>query len=193
MSAKFSSENRLTFDFPHKNSENRVSELIVYIADKCLDDPTFGKVKLNKILYFADFIAFSEYNEPITGVPYMRLDNGPVPQQMVPVLRALEDRNRIAIRTRKVYSFERQRVVALTDANLDIFKAREIAIIDELIRVFWGRTAKQISDVSHGTAWKVARDREAIPYEASLLSDEGITEDDINRAQGLIDQHGWDV
>ena len=50
-----------------------------------------------------------------------------------------------------------------------------------------------MSDYSHGIAWKVAKHKQLIPYEAMLLSDEEVTEEDEVRAQELIAQYGWDV
>jgi len=39
--------------------ERKFKELILYVADKCSDDPDFGAVKLNKILFYSDF--YSDY------------------------------------------------------------------------------------------------------------------------------------
>ncbi len=40
----------------------RFKELMVFVADTCIGDPTFLAVKLNKILYFADFMAYRVYD-----------------------------------------------------------------------------------------------------------------------------------
>jgi hypothetical protein len=42
---------KLTYKFDEYNSDERLQELILYIAEKCEEDPTFGATKLNKILY----------------------------------------------------------------------------------------------------------------------------------------------
>ncbi len=60
--------NDLTFGSDGTRSTEKLRELVLYIADKCEEDRTFGAVKLNKILFYADFISFAEYGEPITGV-----------------------------------------------------------------------------------------------------------------------------
>ncbi len=39
--------------------ERKLKEFILYVADRCEADPTFGAVKLNKILFYADFLAFA--------------------------------------------------------------------------------------------------------------------------------------
>ena len=129
-----------TFSFPQMDSDQRIGELIIYIASKCLDDPRFGAVKLNKLLLFADKLSYRYYGEPITGSQYMRLSQGPVPKRMLPILRALEDRNRIVVVKRKVHDFEEHRVVATDEPNLEgMFKLRDISLIDELISCLLGK------------------------------------------------------
>src|SRR5437660_6974881 len=54
-------------------NEVRYKELVLYICQKCATDQKFGATKLNKILYFSDFLAYAELGEPITGFEYQRL------------------------------------------------------------------------------------------------------------------------
>src|SRR6266498_2034018 len=82
---KTSSSSKLTFDFPEMDCEERLREMILYICAKCADDPAFGATKLNKILWFSDFLAYFQRGVPITGVAYQRLSRGPAPKRLVPV------------------------------------------------------------------------------------------------------------
>lgn len=68
-----------------KENEARFRELILYISQKCADDSTFGSVKLNKILFFSDFLTYAEFGEPITGFVYQKLANGPAPNRLLPI------------------------------------------------------------------------------------------------------------
>ena len=63
---------------PQFNQE-KFTELIVYIAEQSKDDPFFGPVKLNKILYYADFRAYRELGHSITGASYRKLTEGSCP------------------------------------------------------------------------------------------------------------------
>jgi hypothetical protein len=184
---------QVTYEFPEMQGDLRLRELILYIAEKSADDPNFGAIKLNKVLFFADFIHYMQTGKPITGVKYMHLKNGAVPQRMIPIRDEMLAEREIHITKKQVYAFEQQRVVPLRSANIDeYFKAGEIALVDEIIRVLWGKNAKEASILSHGTAWKVfSDDRELIPYEAALLSDDGITADDISRTGELALKYGW--
>jgi len=180
-----------TYSFPDIDGEPRLRELIVYIAGRCDRDPRFGATKLNKILMFSDFMAYFRRRRPITGVEYMRLPQGPAPRRLKPITADMERNREIVIRTIQDGKFEQKRVVPLRDPNLSLFAADDIAIVDEMIQRFWGRTATAVSELSHGIAWRVAGDRELIPYEAVFLSDEGLTEYDITRTHELAQKYGW--
>jgi hypothetical protein len=180
-----------TYSFPDIDGEARLRELILYIAGRCERDPRFGAVKLNKILAFADFTAYFRRRRPITGVEYMRLPQGPVPRRLKPITVEMEQNGDMVIRTVQDGKFEQKRVVPLRTPNLGLFAAEDIAIVDEMIQAFWGRTAKAVSKFSHGMAWKVAGDRELIPYEAVFLSDEELTDYDIARTHELAQRFGW--
>jgi hypothetical protein len=45
--------------------EQKMKELILYISQKCADDTKFGATKLNKILYFSDFLAYASMAHPL--------------------------------------------------------------------------------------------------------------------------------
>jgi len=38
-------------------NDRKFQELLLYVAARCEGAPTFGATKLNKILFFADFLA----------------------------------------------------------------------------------------------------------------------------------------
>jgi hypothetical protein len=181
----------MTFKFDEPYGDDRLKELLLYISKKCQEDETFGATKLNKILYFSDFISFTMRGEPITGVEYMRLGQGPVPKRMKPITRELEEDHKISIQSRDYFGLEQQRVIPLVEANLDVFKPQDIAIVDEVIQKLWGDSAKKVSDMSHGIAWKLFEDKESIPYEASYLSNAVPTQEDIDWAEELIAKYGW--
>ena len=107
---------KLHFVFALPESERRFRELLLYICEKSATDPKFGATKLNKILYFSDFLAFARYGKPITGFEYQRERNGPVPKRLVSIrnqmgVATLERRpvtGNISITARLLPSFESQ-------------------------------------------------------------------------------------
>ncbi|HLC06245.1 MAG TPA: Panacea domain-containing protein [Anaerolineales bacterium] len=180
----------LTFDFPQMAPDERLRELILYISARCSEDPTFGAIKLNKILYFADFLSYGMTGEPVTGAAYMRLRKGPAPRRLLPIRDKMIEDGELAIQKRRIYQHEQHRTIPLREPVLDSFRPNDISVVDELIQVFWGRTAEEVSDLSHGAAWEIAGDQENIPYQAAYLSNEGVTQDDIEKAREVATELG---
>lgn len=177
--------------FSCEEADLRLRELILYIAYRCDQHPRFGATKLNKILYYSDFTSFARYGEPITGADYMKLPNGPAPVRLVPIREDMVAKKEIVIGSRTYTLGVQKRIVALRDANLDTFKARDIALVDEVINALLDRSAQEVSDLSHGIAWKIAGEREVIPYEAILLAEPLLRPQDIEEAHQLIRKYGW--
>lgn len=184
---------RLKYEFPKGEDGARLRELILYIANKCEFDSTFSAVKLNKILYFADFRAYLRLGEPITGVAYIKLDHGPVPEHFDTVWKKMEDSSEIVIKPREYHGHVQRRLIALREANLNLFKPQEIALLDQVIEELREKTAASVSRQSHGKAWQLAGYGERIPYNAAFLSDEPITDEDIALTQRLASERGWEV
>jgi len=178
-----------TFDVPR--GRQRFRELIVYASAQCADDPHFGSTKLNKILFYADFRAFERLGEPITGLAYFALPEGPAPYLMRPVRRELEREGAIGIEEKVVGNHTQIRTIARREAHLDLFTKGELAIVDEVIEELRPKTARQVSEESHGVAWRTRMIEGLIPYEAVFYSDEDATPQDIAEARELNERYGW--
>lgn len=153
------------------NSEGRLAELVLYIADRCAYDQRFGATKLNKVLFYADFIAFARFGRPITGVTYRRLQHGPVPRVLPRVQRVLTESHRAAIKVTDYYGREQKRLIGLDEPDLDMFTAREIALVDEIVEVFKHKSARELSDLTHEyRGWEFAAHGEDIPYSTIFLA-----------------------
>ncbi len=60
-------------------TNDKFSEMIIYISDLSNDDSTFGLTKLNKLLFYSDFVHFAYHGTPISGQKYQKLPHGPAP------------------------------------------------------------------------------------------------------------------
>jgi hypothetical protein len=182
----------LTYEAPHLNVHDRLWNLILYISKLSARDPTYGKTKLAAILYFSDFTSFERYGEPVTGAKYIKLEKGPIPDMWSDLLKEMETSGAILIQTEPYYDYTQQRIVACREAELTQFSGRDIALVHDIMRRVASMSASEISEVSHDIKWKSAKLNEPIPYEASLLSDEPITQEDIDHVQKLIEEYGVD-
>ncbi len=173
---------------PIEPNEAKFRELILYISRKCALDPLFGATKLNKILFYSDFFSFGRSGEPITGVEYQRLRNGPAPRALVPVReKMIEERilgmQEVMLKSGKI----QKRTVGLRPPNLRIFTGEEIAVVDYIIDALSACDAKTVSDISHRmVGWQIALEGETIPYETVFLSNEPLSEAEIVRGLEIL-------
>src|SRR2546430_17730589 len=79
--------------------KEKFKELILYFAQQCADDHSFGATKLNKLLFLTDFTAYARRGAPVTGATYFKLPHGPAPKQFKPVTIQM-DRREIAFEKR---------------------------------------------------------------------------------------------
>lgn len=170
-------------------SEEKFKELVLYIAEKSEDDPWFGATKLNKLLFYADFLAYGHFGKPITGAVYQVLRHGPAPKKLLPIrLQMIRDKE-LEIRRERVLRFTQQRPIALREASVGVFSADELSIVDDLIRLLGDRTAGEISELSHAeVCWQLADEGEEIPYTAVFLSSRKPTKWHFERAEHVAAQ-----
>ncbi len=166
--------------------QNKFRELMLYIASNATNDPTFGAVKLNKILYYADFAAFRQLGKPITGATYRKLDEGPAPLEMLDQRRALIEDGHAEIQKAPYFTGVQHRLVAKRQPDRELFEPAELPIVDEVAHFFWGRTAREVSDFSHReTGWAAAKPREIIPYDTVWLSSDPFTQEEEEFARSV--------
>ena len=158
----------------------RFKELIVYVAERCADDPSFGAVKLNKILYYSDFDAYRLLGEPISGATYRKLSEGPAPKELLKARDELVAHGRLNLEERSYFNRTQKRLVLThgENANPEVFSVEERQIVDQVVQFFWGKSAREVSDYSHREpGWLAAGERERIPYETAGLSPEPIDQE----------------
>lgn len=167
--------------------EEKLGELILYVSQKCATDPKFGAIKLNKILYLADFLSFGNWGEPITGVEYQHLRLGPAPRRLIPVRESLQSAGKLVVQSLPLRSGKQQtRTVNLTEPNLKLFSGREIALVDSVIEDLWDLDADESSEFSHRfVGWKMTKEGQNIPYGSIFISDEPLSAAEVLRGQEL--------
>jgi len=170
----------MTFQYAPSGSienDDKLRELILFICRRSEGDGPFGATKLNKLLFFSDFVAYRKFGKSITGHRYQRLKKGPAPRALLPICNQMEAEGTIAFAERDYHGYTQKQIFARRDANLQEFSADEIALVTELIEEYWGKTATQLSDLSHEfRGWQLAEDGEDIPYEVALIEFEHQTE-----------------
>jgi hypothetical protein len=183
---------KLTYRVDLPGGDNRLREMILYVSKKSKEMPRYGKTKLNKILWDADFSAFAERRVPVTGRPYFKLQAGPAPIEMATLLAEMKESSLITIEAVDFGNgFIEQRVVALVEPSLHYFSPDDLAYMDRAIERLWSLTAKEASDASHGIAWSTRDELDPLPYETAFLVNERLQGAALNRTKRKAEELGW--
>jgi hypothetical protein len=163
--------------------KQKMKELVLYISQKCADDPGFGATKLNKILYFSDFLAYAYYGHPITAFEYQKLPYGPAPRRLLPVCEEMMQAKELGIQEMPLRNgYVQRRTVNLRLPDLEVFTAKQIALVDAVIEALAKADARTVSTWSHMMlGWALTEMNETIPYETIFLTEEPLNEIDILR------------
>ena len=185
------SKDKPTVQVSLPGGQNRLRQLIIHVARRYHEAERFGAIKLNKILWRADFESFARRGVPVTGRPYKRLELGPAPSEMPSLQR--EMRAQALIRLEIIHrpnGYDEHRTVALTEPDLHLFSADDLAFVEESIRYYWDKTGIEASDDSHGAAWKSRNNGDLMPYELAHLSDDPIGPKQFLRLRSLVEDEG---
>lgn len=127
----------------------RLKNLFLYVLNRMGE--TF-QTKMNKVLFYIDFLSYRERGMAISGLTYQAIDFGPVPQRWDRVYSAFDE---VEVCLRLVQ--EQECLVLRTDTEADtrVFSESELAIMDEVCSRLKDLSSREVSKLSHGeTAWK---------------------------------------
>lgn len=153
-------------------NDEKMRELILYLATKSEKDPRFSSTKLNKLLFYCDFAAYRQLGSPITGHNYQKLPFGPAPKAMLPMLDRMKGDQDCVEVERDHFGHKQRRVMALRPPKVSVFTADELYLADRIVEDLWESNAAEVSDLSHDfIGWKSASLNEIIPYETVFVGD----------------------
>jgi hypothetical protein len=169
--------------------EDKLKELLLYVAQRLFGTSKNGSIKLNKILFFSDAYAYAITGKPITGVTYIRRRFGPAPQGIVDIQNKLSMAGDAEIvelhglgRTQKI-------VIPKRDPNLALFTAPEIKMVDAVIDALTDMDTDFVSEMSHTLeGWRSAQEGEPIPYFTIFLDNSPLNLRDLEVGKVIAEQ-----
>jgi uncharacterized phage-associated protein len=150
--------------------EAKFTELVLYVADRLRGDRAGGAIKLNKVLFFAEFTHLRRHHAVISGCEFEKLAHGPAPRQLVPVRRRLLEAGDAELTEEDFLGRPQHRLVPRREADLRGFSEAELTSIDDVIEQLAGMTATQVSELSHQEpGWRLTEVGETIPFATAFL------------------------
>jgi len=145
---------------------------VLFFAEK----DKIGITKLNKLLYYSDFEHYRLYGRPIIGDEYLKMEQGPVPENAYSIFnsnfRDAQDaslREYIEVRPRLIRDFSEKTIVPKTKPNLDCFSQSELEIMEAVSTQYRGKTATMLSSKTHGELpWQKTKNLQKIDYKLIL-------------------------
>lgn len=108
------------------------------------------KTKLNKLLFYADFEHYRRYSVSITGLRYVRLPYGPVPDNYEHYYAALfHEEGGLEKEERTYHDYVGEVFVAASEPDLSVFDTSELRVLTEIRERFEDWTATALTDLSH--------------------------------------------
>lgn len=144
----------------------KFTEMVVYFSDKLSP----FKTKMNKLLFYADFLMFKQSCFSISGVRYKAIDMGPVPNNFQSIFEYLSNKDEIDICTTEFpngYTGEQFKSRKDRKFNAELFREDELSTLEKVASVFKETSTNDIIKLSHlEEAWKNnEKDKSVISYE----------------------------
>lgn len=171
-------------------------EVINYIIDymQSYTGMYLDKIKLAKILWFADRAYMYRYDSSLTGFEYLKLQNGPAPKKYDSILTAMKNDGIIEIFQVSNLDKEKECFLSLKKPNLDKFTSKQIQIIDLVIMQYANKTSKELSELSHDELYDSVNMGDTMPIESVFWQDIQIpSQDDITQARDYLNSKHYDL
>ena len=141
-------------------STTRLKNLLLYVLRQMGDTL---QTKMNKVLFYIDFLSYRDRGMAISGLAYNAIDFGPVPQRWDRVFSAFDE---VEPQPRSVFGQESIALTTGKEADTSCFSDKELAIIDTVCAKMKDLSAHDISALSHAEpAWRNHLHQiETIPY-----------------------------
>jgi uncharacterized phage-associated protein len=140
-------------------SFEKLAAMTAYIASRGRD---IYKTKLNKLLFYSDFVHFYDHGTSISGARYVHLPFGPVPDRYEGLLAKLSATGMIRVEKGQGHEL----IKASSEPVTDVLTNEERGSLDWVLDTYGALSASAISERSHREmAYKYTRPGEAIAYE----------------------------
>lgn len=161
-----SSPTHLRISVPQE-SVQKFKDTFLYITEKVGALPNVGQTVLYKLLYFCDFDYYEKFEEQLIGAKYIKNHFGPTPVAFRKIIDEMVKDGEIEELKTKYFKHDQTKYLPVKRANLVNFSAREIQHIDEVLNRLAGKSASELSDLSHkDVPWVTAKEGQVVDYEA---------------------------
>lgn len=136
-----------------KPSLEKLTEIVVYFSEKL--NP--WKTKLNKLLFYADFLHYKKTCFSMSGARYRAINMGPVPNNFNSIFEYMVNNDDIYVKITEFLNGEGEQFKPSKNRqfNHELFTELELEVLDELTIKFKDASTTEMIDISHQEkGWK---------------------------------------
>lgn len=151
--------------------------ILSYLRLKMGPDGKITKTKLAKLLYLADFAWFYENTESMSGMPYRKIEYGPVPDAFFRALDELEEDQKIVVERKHDETKDRD-IILISESSsnynekITTLKSEEVNLIKEIGEKWRDKKTQEIVNFTHNQLpYLLCQKDEIIPYALIIQED----------------------
>lgn len=150
-----------------KIDKEKYEAAVLYFIKNC--GSHLGKVKLNKLLYYLDFVSYRDRKRSVTGDTYIHEDYGPIPMFTEEILAGLKEAGKIRIDFDSTYKTNgKYNFVVLTDSDEKALDDYEKKLLENICTFFSTWTTDKIITQTHLEApWFYSKPYDIVDYDYS--------------------------
>lgn len=152
-------------------NESKFRQLLHSVASVMAEYQSSGAVKLNKVLYFAEFWQYRDTGSAISGVEFVHRRMGPTPCRLLPVRAWMIADGLLRLEIHELGpGMEEHRLLPAAPMDYDLLPEEEISRVESVAEELRLLSAAEVSSRSHLDAgWRTTSDGETIPYDAVFM------------------------
>ena len=148
-----------------KMNTSKYQNAILYFIKYC-NNQYLGATKLNKLLYYLDFISYRDRKKSVSGDSYLHLQYGPVPEHVDEILADLQKKKllniqRYSYKQNDTFNFRLER-----EPDMNAFDKYEKDLLENICKEFELWNTEKIVNQTHLEApWFYSKPYEKVDYE----------------------------
>jgi len=151
----------------HKLNKQKYQQAILYFIQNC-NNQYLGQTKLNKLMYYLDFISYRDRKKSITNDIYIHKDYGPVPKKIDEILGELNSSKKISVDFIPYKDGYTADFTILAEPNMKVFNTYEKSLLEAVCQKFHLWSTKKIVAQTHLEApWFYSSPLEEVDYNYS--------------------------
>ena len=130
-------------------NKDKIANILIYYITKCNGEFN-DRLKLNKLLFYTDFVSYKLSGNSITGLSYRAIDYGPVPSCYENIYNYFENENIINSKwIRDGNGAAKETFITNLEFDENIFTEKEKQVIEMIAEKFNNIPTWDLVDLSH--------------------------------------------